>query len=213
MLIGKWGISGNRSWHLRLENGFLIFHITTDGTIGQSVRAVVPSLPRRAAVRAIFTGNNGAGGSDWTFFWAPALEGPWEQIVTTTVKQTYSIYQSTAPLTIAPQQLDSGITVLRYPVTGLVTRVEVRSSGNGTIIAAPTSQSRRRASRRFRTRPAVCGPSPPRRSSRTGERASRARCRSGRRSGRRTTRTRGRRLKPPGYCADSAKGHARSRRR
>src|SRR5690606_10379841 len=63
MLIGKWGAAGNRSYHLRLEAGFLYMSVSTDGTAGYTAWHRLPQgLPKRAALRGTMDADNGAGG-------------------------------------------------------------------------------------------------------------------------------------------------------
>lgn len=138
MLIGKWGVAGQRSYHLRIENSQLIMHTTQDGTSGRVVSVALPtSLPRSAALRATVVGNNGASGNDIELFWAKSMSGTWRSLGKLTGTGTIAIFNSTSPLTIAPQQLDSGIAVLRHPFKGRCYRAEVRNGVNGTVVAAP----------------------------------------------------------------------------
>ncbi|GAQ52057.1 hypothetical protein [Streptomyces acidiscabies] len=138
MLIGKWGAAGNRSYHLRIEAGRLALHTTQDGTSGSLTVIGLPStLPARAALRATLDADNGAGGYTTRFFWSTSLDGPWTQVGADSVNTgTLTIYASTAPLSIAPQQLDLA-TVLRQPVRGRTYRAQVRSVIDGTIVANP----------------------------------------------------------------------------
>ncbi|MEU0033164.1 hypothetical protein [Streptomyces sp. NPDC006333] len=143
VLIGKWGAPGNRAYHLRVQAGQLILHTTQDGTTGQNATLNLPAqLPRRAALRATVDVDNGAGGRTWRMYWAPSIAGPWTQVGADIVSTgTITIFASTAPLTIAPEQLDL-VTVPRRPVTGKTYRAEVRSGINGTVVAAPDFTAR-----------------------------------------------------------------------
>ncbi|MFF1744744.1 hypothetical protein [Streptomyces mirabilis] len=138
ILVGKWGAAGNRSYHLRLEDGKLILHTTQDGTSGWNGFVTLPDrLPRSAAVRGTFDVNNGAGGNTFRMYWAPSTAGPWTQVGTDIVNTgTTAIFAGTAPLTIAPEQLDL-VTPPRRAVSGKVYRAEVRSGIGGTVVAAP----------------------------------------------------------------------------
>ncbi|MFE6683922.1 carbohydrate binding domain-containing protein [Streptomyces sp. NPDC057729] len=137
MLIGKWGAAGNRSYHMRIQDGGLYLHITADGTSGASTVRPLPSLPQRAALRATVIPNDGAGISQWSHYWAPTMDGPWTQIESTFATAALTPYASTAPLTIAPQQTDSGTAVPRYPVVGRCYQAQVRSGINGQVVADP----------------------------------------------------------------------------
>ncbi|MEU6279511.1 hypothetical protein [Streptomyces sp. NPDC047028] len=137
ILIGKWGDAGQRSYHLRLQNGDLYLHTTQDGTSGHSWFATLPALPPHAALRATVDVDNGASGATARMYWAPTLDGPWEQIASDIVSSgTLTIFASTAPLTIAPEQLDL-VDPQRLPVTGRVYKAEVRNGIDGTVVAAP----------------------------------------------------------------------------
>jgi hypothetical protein len=144
MLIGKWGAAGNRSYHMRIENRSLYLHTTQDGTVGRTAWIGIPeNLPKRIALRATFDADNGSGGVTFTFYWADSLDGPWRMIGVPAVSTdgTLTIFNSSAPLSVAPQQLDSGISVLRYPFTGRCYRAEVRSAINGTVVASPNFEA------------------------------------------------------------------------
>lgn len=138
MLIGKWGVAGNRSYHLRLQDGSLFLHITTDGTTGQVCWWGLPSqLPTRAALRGTIDVDNGASGNTVRLYWATSIAGPWTQFSGDIVTSgTVSIFSSSAPLSIAPQQLDL-VTPVRRPVRGKVYKAEVRNGIGGTVVAAP----------------------------------------------------------------------------
>jgi hypothetical protein len=137
ILIGKWGAAGNRSYHMRLQDGQLVLHVTTDGTTGFNWAFPLPALPRHAALRATADVDNGAGGHTFRGYWAETIDGPWTQFNVDRVgTPNISIFVSTAPLTIAPEQLDL-ITVPRHPVAGRVHAAEVRAGIDGTVVAAP----------------------------------------------------------------------------
>ena len=143
ILIGKWGESGVRSYNLRLQDGSLYLHFSTDGTLGLWGFRPLPQLPRHAAVRGTLDADNGAGGWTIRLYWAETLAGPWEQIGDdlVTTGGTATIFSGTAALSIAPEQGDSSPP--RTPVAGRVYAAEVRSGIDGTIVAAPdfTAQS------------------------------------------------------------------------
>ncbi|MER7801260.1 hypothetical protein ABTX71_13105 [Streptomyces parvulus] len=132
-LIGKWdAAAGQRSYHMRLQDGFLYFHGSGDGVGGTSVSRLLPALPRRAALRVTLTG-----GTTVRHFWATSLAGPWTQIETDWTLGspfTTGLFVGSAPLIIAPSQTDSS--PIRMPVSGRVYRAEVRGAG-GTVVASP----------------------------------------------------------------------------
>jgi hypothetical protein len=133
VLIGKWGDAGQRSYHLRLDNGTLVMHLGRDGIVGPAPFWTLPVLPRRAAVRATLQG-----GEFVRFYWAQSLAGPWTQfgdVVTITSPLTGGIFVSTAPLTIAPSQTDS--TPPRIAMAGRVDKAEVRNGIDGVVVASP----------------------------------------------------------------------------
>jgi hypothetical protein len=132
MLIGKWGEAGQRSYHMRLEDGLLCFHGTTDGTVGGIPQTALPAgLPRRAAVRTVLVG-----GTICRWYWAESLDGPWTQFDELLLSNPFpdGVFVSTAPLFIAPSQVSA--TVNRLPAAGRVYRAEVRGAG-GTVVASP----------------------------------------------------------------------------
>ncbi|MFF9582503.1 hypothetical protein [Streptomyces achromogenes] len=136
VLIGKWDPAGQKAYMLRLEDGLLNIHHSSDGSGGALLRWRLPALPRRAALRATLDVDNGAGGRTATFYWAPTIAGPWRQFGAGSVDGTGITFVSTAPLRIAPTDLIS-TTPLRYPVTGRVYRAEVRNGIDGPVVASP----------------------------------------------------------------------------
>ncbi|MFC8199950.1 carbohydrate binding domain-containing protein [Streptomyces sp. NPDC057298] len=137
-LIGKWGTAGNRSYHLRVQDGRLYLNTTSGGTAidGGGWANLPDGVPRRAAVRATIDADNGAGGFVLRLYWATSLAGPWVQFsddLTASVPLT--VFNGTAPLSLAPQQSD-GASPGRT-VTGRVYRAEVRSGIDGPLVAAP----------------------------------------------------------------------------
>lgn len=133
MLIGKWGVSGQRSYHLRLQAGYLVLHVATDGVVGGFGSGLLPALPRRAAVRGTVTI-----GADWTFrmYWAESLDGPWTQAGdAVVVPGATATFVGTSPLVISPEQTTA--TPPRAAVQGRCHRAEVRNGIGGTVVAAP----------------------------------------------------------------------------
>ncbi|MBW5420264.1 hypothetical protein GKQ77_01595 [Streptomyces sp. BG9H] len=136
MLIGKWGAPGDRSYHLRLQDGALYLHVTRDGTSGPFSFERLPALPPRAALRVTLDADDGAGHYIVRHYWAPTLAGPWTQIGTDSVADNpVTMYASTAPLVIAPSDLTTSPP--RRALEGRVYAAEVRSGIGGTIVAAP----------------------------------------------------------------------------
>ncbi|MER6603906.1 hypothetical protein [Streptomyces parvus] len=134
MLIGKWGESGERSYHMRIENGLLYQQVAYDGFNGFSAARTLPALPRRAALRTTVVPDDGSGNSHWAHYWAPTMDGPWVQLSETFTSDSFTPHSGTSPLTIAPYQDD---VVSRPPVAGRCFRAEVRSGVNGTVVAGP----------------------------------------------------------------------------
>lgn len=132
-LLAKWGAAGQRSYHMRLQDGSLYLHLGRDGTSGPNGFWELPVLPQRAALRATIED-----GETIRFYSASSITGPWTQFgsdITLTSPLTTGIFVSTAPLTIAPSQLD--VTPPRRPVDGKVYKAEVRDGISGTLVAAP----------------------------------------------------------------------------
>ncbi|MFI0530323.1 hypothetical protein ACH3XX_09765 [Streptomyces scabiei] len=137
-LIGKWGAAGQRSYHMRLQDGSLYLHLGRDGTSGPNGFWALPVLPERAALRATI-----AGGDTIRLYWATSIAGPWVQFsdtLTLTSPLTGGIFVSTAPLTLSPSQLD--VTPPRQVLDGKVHAAEVRSGIGGTVVASPDFTAR-----------------------------------------------------------------------
>lgn len=136
-LIGKWEASGNqKAYMLRLENGSLVLHHSTDGLSGGAFAQQLPMLPRRAALRATLDIDNGAGGRTVRFYWARSIAGPWTEFGTPqTLAGTTATFVSTAPLKVAPA--DTTVTIQRFPFVGKAFKAEVRSGIGGTLVANP----------------------------------------------------------------------------
>lgn len=133
-LVGKWVSATNqRSYMLRLEAGLLTLNWSTTGADLFFAQQPLPTLPRRAAVRATLDVNNGAGGCTITMYWAESLAGPWTQIGSPIVVAfTTNVYAGTAPLQIAPTAVTGW-----SPTQGRVHRAEVRNGIGGTVVASP----------------------------------------------------------------------------
>lgn len=137
VLIGKWEPTGNqKAYMLRLENGSLVLHHSTDGFTGAFFTRALPALPRRAALRATLDIDNGAGQREVRYYWAPSIAGPWTEFADpATFAGTTATFASTAPLKVAPNDL--AVTVPRYPFAGTAFKAEVRNGINGTVVANP----------------------------------------------------------------------------
>ncbi|MCR3732182.1 hypothetical protein FHS35_009100 [Streptomyces umbrinus] len=140
MLLGKWDVTTNqRSYMLRLQNGILYLHYTTDGTAagGFFHGRYLPALPKRAALRATLDINNGTGGRTARFYWAESIDADeWTQIRTdSTLTGIVALHSGTAPLSIAPTDLTQATP--RVPVEGKVYAAQVRNGIGGTVVAAP----------------------------------------------------------------------------
>lgn len=139
-LIGKWDtVAGNRSYHMRLQDGFLYLQVTTDGTSSIHINESLPPLPRRAALRGTLDADNGAGGCTLRLYTADSIEGPWTQFGTDgviTALGPITVFSSSAPLQITPgTQTDAP--PVRSPLIGKVYKAEVRNGIDGTVVAAP----------------------------------------------------------------------------
>lgn len=134
MLIGKWGGPGDRSYHMRIQNGSLYLNLGREGTTGPFAFWTIPPLPDRAALRTTLED-----GERISFYWATSITGPWTQFgdtLTLSSPLTSGIFVSTAPLTISPSQLDD-TSPPRRALDGKVYAAEVRDGIDGTVVASP----------------------------------------------------------------------------
>jgi hypothetical protein len=134
-LGGKWGSSGQRSWHAYLFAGSIRFGWTVDGTTEELASAPLQSAvhPRRFCVRLTVDVDNGASGRDVTFYTAPTMAGPWTQVGgTQTVAGTSPTFSSTAALELGDTSgdnfLNSACRIYAF---------ELRSGIGGTLVANP----------------------------------------------------------------------------
>lgn len=134
-LMGKWGPAGQRSWCLFVYRRSVWFYHSADGTTQStkmSTEYVAPSPTGRLAVRATLDVNNGASGHTVTFYTAPTLDGPWEQLGNPVVTSgTTSVFNSTS--SVAVGSFPNGFAT---PV-GAFYRAEVRNGIAGTVVANP----------------------------------------------------------------------------
>jgi hypothetical protein len=133
MLIGKWGDASQRSYALRLDSGALYVMASANGVTTTYYVTPLPQLPRRAALRGTIVITGGV--SACRMYWAPTLDGPWVQFGSAEGLALASLYNSTAPLRIAPQDL--GFSPPRLPVVGRCYRAEIRNGVGGTVVASP----------------------------------------------------------------------------
>lgn len=136
MLIGKWGDSGQRSYHMRLQDGSLYMQVHYGSSTFVHTAQPLPVLPDRAAVRTVLDADNGAGGWSISHYWAPTIAGPWTQIGDTfslTDIGPIIVHTSTTPLTVSPSHL--AVTPPRRPFEGKVYKAQVW--GAGVLVANP----------------------------------------------------------------------------
>ncbi|MET9876579.1 hypothetical protein ABZZ36_18420 [Actinacidiphila glaucinigra] len=135
MIIGKWGVTDPaRAWMLRLVAGQFTIRWLDSGGIGHEAAVNVSHYGGRA-LRATVDVNNGASGFDVSFYQADSMDGPWQLMLTTTGAGANSIQSTTSPLAIGIT--DPDFIPPRRPMVGTVTRAQVRSGINGTIVANP----------------------------------------------------------------------------
>ncbi|MFF8290420.1 hypothetical protein ACF068_14495 [Streptomyces sp. NPDC016309] len=135
-LIGKWGAAGGRSYLLMLDSGSLAFRWSPDGATTHFASLPLPTMPRRAAVRATLDVDNGAAGRTVRLYWATSLAGPWTQIGADIVTASVtSVFNSSSALALGPA--DTTTSPQRLAARGRIHRAEVRSGIGGTVVAAP----------------------------------------------------------------------------
>src|SRR3546814_8608329 len=141
-LIGKHLTTGNqRSWLLTvLDGGNLRLRWSSDGATvtgtKDSTDQVSPDAGGRLAVRATLDVNDGAGNNVVTFYTAPAIDGPWEQLGNpVTTAGTTSIFNSTSSLKVG----DASNFVLNIPY-GKIWAAQVFNGINGTEIGRASSR-------------------------------------------------------------------------
>ncbi|MDT0568857.1 hypothetical protein RM704_15500 [Streptomyces sp. DSM 3412] len=136
MLLGKWGGVGERSYHMRLQDGWLYMQVQYSSTTFVFAAQPLPVLPDRAALRTVLDADNGGGGFSISHYWAPTIAGPWTQIGDTfssTLVGPITVHTSTAPLTISPTHLN--VSPPRRPYEGKVYAAQVY--GAGVLVASP----------------------------------------------------------------------------
>lgn len=135
MLIGKWGASGERSYHMRLQDGLLYMQVHINATAFVFAGATLPALPGRAALRTVLDADNGAGSWTISHFWAESIAGPWTPVGDPFVgtSSPVTVHLSSAPLTISPSHLTA--VPPRRPLDGKVYKAQVW--GAGVLVADP----------------------------------------------------------------------------
>ncbi|THA82720.1 hypothetical protein [Streptomyces sp. A0592] len=138
-VMGKWGIVGQQSWYLRMQDsGRLAFGWSTNGVTGTVLGsdAEVPFAPgQRGAIRVTLDVSNGLGGYTVTYYTADTIAGPWTQLGTpdiTTAGGATSIFNSTADLQVG----DIGALAFE-PIAREYHAIEVRSGIGGSAVANP----------------------------------------------------------------------------
>ncbi|MCX5229665.1 hypothetical protein [Streptomyces sp. NBC_00233] len=127
-LIGKWGSSGQQSYRLQVEQGFVYLLWTADGSTALFEGKFLPPLPRRTALRATLDVNNGAGAYAVEFFTASTMDGPWTSLGTVVDGTPTSIFNSTT---------NARLSAVSSGSVGRIYRGEIRSGIGGTVVAAP----------------------------------------------------------------------------
>ncbi|MCX5587538.1 hypothetical protein [Streptomyces erythrochromogenes] len=138
-VMGKWGIIGQQSWYLRMQDsGRIAFAWSTNGVTGTVLGsdAEVPFAPgERGAIRVTLDVSNGLGGYTITYYTAPTIAGPWTQLGTpdiTTAGGATSIFNSTADLQVG----DIGALAFE-PIAREYHAIEVRNGIAGSVVANP----------------------------------------------------------------------------
>jgi hypothetical protein len=128
-IVGRWG-NGADIWLLWVYQGRIRLNwFDSTGGLWTVQGAVPDALSERAAIRATFDADNGAGGITATLYWSDTIAGPWTQFSTTTATGTQTLTTNSTPLTIAPDD-NTGLT----HATGKLYAVQVRDGIDGTLV-------------------------------------------------------------------------------
>lgn len=134
-LGGKWGISGQQSWHAYLAAGSLRLGWTTDGTtevLAAAAYAATEMRPRMV-VRATLDVNNGSGGHTVRFYVGQSMTGPWTQLGGDQVLSgTTATFSSTASV-----ELGDIVSTNSFDVPARLYAVQIRNGIDGTVVASP----------------------------------------------------------------------------
>ncbi|MCI3271389.1 carbohydrate binding domain-containing protein [Streptomyces cylindrosporus] len=136
-LVGKLDFSaGTKSWFVGTRDGLLYWEWSADGSNALSASSTAPppvASNGRQAVRVTMDVDNGASGRTITFYTAPTMSGPWQQLGDTVVQAgTTSIFNSSTPLRIGQA---TGVNFT--PPLGRFNSVQVRNGINGALVASP----------------------------------------------------------------------------
>lgn len=129
--------TNNRSWIFRFSSGDLLqFVWSTNGTSdlsNVSTAAPEPDEDGRLAVRVTIDVNDGGGNRVTTYYTAPTIDGPWEQLGdAVTTSGTTSIFSGAADLIVGAR--NASTTEL---LTGTVVAAQVYNGIAGTAVANP----------------------------------------------------------------------------
>lgn len=102
-LVAKF-VTGALSYRLLVNDGFLIFQVSTDGTSFWTSFSSIP-IPAEdgelIGLRALMDANNGAGGHTVSFWTGPSIDGPWTRLGDNQVTAvTITIFSGVAPLEV-----------------------------------------------------------------------------------------------------------------
>lgn len=129
--ISKWTTTGNqRSYMMRGTLFGTLDHFWS--TTGANELSNFDFRNNSRAYRTTLDVNDGAGGRVISFYSASTIDGPWTLLAANTVAGTTSIFAGTAPLAVGAY--NAGAT---DPMTGRITRAQVRDGIDGTIVANP----------------------------------------------------------------------------
>lgn len=138
-VMGKWGIVGQFSWYLMVQDsGRIALFWSTNGVTAVSAGsdAEVPFAPgQRGAIRVTLDVSNGLGGWTATYYTAPTIAGPWTQLgnpdVVTSGGAT-SIFSSSSALHVGDIGGAEYTSIARE-----YHAIEVRSGIAGSVVANP----------------------------------------------------------------------------
>jgi hypothetical protein len=140
VIASKYIYGGEKAWLLQLDHttGALRFYwwerenSTPFG--GQPSSVNMPSPPGgQQAVRVTLDVNNGAGASEYKYYTASTIAGPWTQLGITRTDLVSSIFSTTEPVRIGEAQGQA----TALPWVGQVIKAEFRSGIAGTLVANP----------------------------------------------------------------------------
>jgi hypothetical protein len=130
-VAGRWGAPGNRSWRLLVNQGFVQFAWTADGStaLSNAVALGTAAITPRMCVRVTLDVDNGASGRTVRFYTSTTLTGPWTQLGSDLVTAgTTAVFAGTAPLVIGDPAPSTSIRLYG---------AQVRNGIDGTAVANP----------------------------------------------------------------------------